>query len=200
MKKTIITTLLTLTAALGFAEEPALIQQQLPTTTDVLRVPPNTQIEISSKRDWFLYVKMIAADSYPEKVADFIPGFGLGFRFAQGNHGLDISSTGVRGHGWSKGTRNYFWSFPKASYLYYFSPAQQQSFYAGGGLAWGGIDTKDGTSFLGISSNAVLGLEMFRKAAFRTFVELNVNQPTIARSATGPFPGPVAEISVGAGF
>jgi hypothetical protein len=143
---------------------------------------------------------MITADSYPENFVDFVPGFGLGFRFSQGHHGFDLSSTGVRGKGWKKEKRSLFWTFPKASYLYYFSPVSNQSLYAGGGLSWGGIETKKGTDFLGISSNATVGLEMFRKASFKTFVEFNVSQPTIARDATGPFPGPIAEISVGAGF
>jgi len=199
MRKITLTLLLTLTTAFGFTET-VVLSTQPAATTDLLKVPEKPELKVSDKKDWFAYLKMVASDSYPEKVKDLVPGFGLGFRVAQKSHALDISINGARGQGWGRGIRNYSWSFPKASYLYYFNPSREQSFYLGGGFAWERLQTKGGTKFLGISSNAVLGLEMFRKAGFRTFLELNVNQPTIARSTTGPFPGPLAEISVGAGF
>jgi len=78
--------------------------------------------------------------------------------------------------------------------------ASDQTVYGGLGLAWGGLTTKDDRNFQGIVGSATLGAEFFRKATFRTFAELNVSQPALARTVSTKFPGPIAEFSIGAGF
>jgi len=80
------------------------------------------------------------------------------------------------------------------------NPTGNQSAYGGIGLAWGGLKTKDEREFEGVVPSATLGMEFFRKSAFRTFAELNVSQPAIARTVSDTFPGPMAEFSIGAGF
>jgi hypothetical protein len=198
MKKTISTLLLTLVTAANFAEE-ATSHFSVPQQISIEPKAPPT-ITPEEAKNWFLYLKMAMADSQPSHIADFVPGVGLGFRMTQGKHGLDISSNGAYGKGWNNEIKTHFWTFPRVSYLHYFNPTSNQSLYFGGGLGWGEIRTRKESQFLGIIPSLTLGMEMLRTSAFLTFTELNISQAAVARKATGPFPGPVAEFSVGAGF
>ncbi len=74
-----------------------------------------------------------------------------------------------------------------------------QSFYAGGGLAWGGVVSYDQV-FYGIVPSATLGFEMFRKSNTLAFSELCINQPALAVAHEGKFPGPIIELTLGMGF
>ncbi len=212
MKKTITTAIFSMGAVFGFAQDaiPQAIQDPaIHANTIANAIPSQSQPAIPletkvSSNDSFLYLKMSASDS---EFNDFdqkkvIPGLGLGYRLASGNSALDVSASynyrNIRDEEGKK--RTYFYTVPKANYLYYTTPASNNSFYAGAGLAWGGMKTKDDREFLGIIPNAAVGYEISRKSAVRTFVQLDVSQPALAASQKGNLPGPFAELSVGAGF
>jgi len=205
MKKTLTTAILTIGTVFGFAQdaiqEPAINANALPT-----EVKPSFPIEQKvSPGQSFIYLKMGVSDSQPVDAIDsvkVVPGLGLGYRLASGASAIDISASyNRRFTRTDEGKRDtYFYTVPKANYLYYTSPAKDNSFYLGGGLAWGGLKTKDSREFMGLIPNAAIGYEINRKAAFRTFVQLDVSQPAIAASQKNDFPGPFAELSVGAGF
>lgn len=192
MKKMIIT-ILTAVSTFAFANEPAVSK----TFTDLSLDAKTLRKEAASVRRGFTYFRIAAADSYPVNSVQVVPGLGIGYRLTAGHGAVDVSANFNSSEGWGE---SYFWTLPKVSYVYYLNPVEDQTFYAGAGLGWGGLRAKDSRAFEGIVANATAGMEFFRSAAFRTFAELNISQPAVARAISGPFPGPVAEFSVGAGF
>jgi uncharacterized protein DUF481 len=205
MKKTLTTAIFSIGAVFGFAQEaiqePAINANAIPS-----EIKPAIPIEKKvSDNESFLYLKMSASDS---QFNDFdqvkvVPGLGLGYRLASGSSALDVSASyNYRNVRDDEGTKQqtYFYTLPKANYLYYTTPASDHSFYAGAGLAWGGMKTQDSKEFMGLIPNAAIGYEISRKSAVRTFVQLDVSQPAIAATQKGSLPGPFAELSIGAGF
>lgn len=203
MKKALTTVILTLAAGFGFAQEaaPAL------TASDLLK-DKKTVISLEEKaspKKGFTYLRMGISDSYPAnelKDMKVVPGLGLGYRLTSGPSAIDISASYNRRYTKDdEGKKDtYFYTLPKANYLHYISPAKATSLYAGGGLAWAGLKTKEGNEFIGIVPNLAVGLEMNRNANWKSFVQLDVSQPAVAAASKGEFPGPFAELSVGAGF
>lgn len=196
MKKTITTAILTATAALAFANEPSV--KPLPDLSLDRKAPAKT--EMTASKPGFTYFRLGAADSHPTTSIQIVPGLGVGYRLKAGNGAVDLSANYSSAKGWKEESNSFFWTLPKASYVHYMNASGDQSAYGGVGLAWGGLKTKDAREFEGVIGNATLGMEFFRKSAFRTFAELNVSQPAIARTVSTTFPGPVAEFSIGAGF
>jgi|SRR5579872_3232081 len=209
MKKTLTTAIFSIGTVFGFAQDavPSSIHETV-ISTNAIPSEGKTSISIEKKvseNESFLYLKMTASDS---QFNDFdqvkvIPGVGLGYRLASGSSALDVSASYNYRHirddeGMKQQT--YFYTLPKANYLYYTSPASDRSFYAGAGLAWGGMKTQDSKEFMGLIPNAAIGYELSRKSAVRTFVQLDVSQPAIAATQKGNLPGPFAELSIGAGF
>jgi hypothetical protein len=197
MKKTIATTFLTIASAFGFAQEASVEQPAIIAAAPIEISAPMPKIE--EARPSFVYIRMDVSDSKLNELSkrDVIPGLGLGYRIVSGASAIDISAN------YNKGEDRYVASLPKVNYLYYLSPAKNQSFYAGAGLAWGWIkstteETKE--KFQGLVSNAALGYEMNRKGPIRGFAQLDVGQATLAASQTGNLPKTFAELSVGAGF
>lgn len=197
MKKIITTAILTVIASLSFAIEPTFTNAS---QNDVALETKQPLLKTTAPKNWFAYVRATATDSYPADSVQIIPGGGIGYRFNVGSHGFDVSANYNVGTGWRGEHKSSFWTLPKASYLFYLSPTKNESFYAGAGLSWGKIETKDQRSFTGIMPNFTLGMEMLRTQVLKTFVELNVTQPAIAYQVSDRFPGPVAEISIGGGF
>lgn len=192
-------TLLTLVGASAFAQE---------STVEKILAPvyfkQETSVETPSKNA-FTYVRMGAS---PVQGVGAIPGIGVGYRLSSGSGAVDLSANFGARHQ-KHGVKATTYTFPKANYLHYFNPTEVNSLYVGGGLAWGGIHK--GTSedefgystksdFDGIIANAALGYEMQRTSAFRSFVQLDVNQPMLAVSQKHAFPSPSAELGVGIGF
>ncbi|MES2272887.1 MAG: hypothetical protein V4487_01690 [Chlamydiota bacterium] len=202
MKKTFATAFLTLATALGFSQEiPS--EQSLSRNDISLDAKSALKQEMVSNKKSFVYLRMGVSDSHPTDSVKVLPGMGLGYRLIAGASALDLSATGNRyitrdAEGEKKTT--HFYTLPKANYLYYISPAKNNSLYVGGGLAWGGLKTKDDREFTGIISNAAVGYEMNRSSTVRSFVQLDVSQPAVAAVQKNAFPGPFAEFSVGAGF
>ena len=202
MKKKFATALLTLATALAFADEQTLTQptygQNLPTEKK-LAISEKTSLNKS-----YTYLRMGVTDTYPTNSVQIVPGLGLGYRLSAGDGALDLSANYTRGKGLTGEETSYFYTLPKATYLHYLAPTKGQSVYAGAGLAFGGMKNKEGTKFQGLIPSATVGYEMNRKTNFRSFVQLDVSQPAIAANLTKAegkgFPGPIAEISVGAGF
>lgn len=195
MKSKLTTAILMFAATLGFANELP-VSQSLPAIT-----------EKANDSKSFTYLRMGVTDSYPVDSVKVIPGIGLGYRLNSGNAAIDISAnyTGVVGSKEDIGT--YFYTLPKASYLYYITPAKSESFYAGAGLAFGGMKTKDEREFQGFIPSVTAGYEMNRKGNWRSFVQMDVSQPALATRYSNPpeasskrYPGPVAEMAVGLGF
>lgn len=147
----------------------------------------------------FVYLKMSGADSQPTDSVNVLPGIGVGYRLNAGTSAIDFSVSSIWGRG-KDGHRSYYYTVPKATYIHYLAPKSNQSPYAGVGLAWGGLRTKDQREFVGIIPNATVGVEMNRNANWRSFFQLDVSQPALAAKTKGDFPGPIAELSVGAGF
>ena len=145
----------------------------------------------------FYYVRFAVAESNLAQMNPILPGFGVGYRRISGDGSVDISINGI-GLAEHKNSR-ILWSFPKASYIRYLQPHLKQSYYVGGGLAWGGISSKQ-QSFIGIVPSVTGGYEFFRKSNVLGFTELNISQPAIAVYREGSFPGTIAEFKVGVGF
>jgi len=196
MKKTITTAILTAVTALGFADAP--IAKSLSDLS--LDRQATRNVEMNAPKTGFAYFRFAAAESTPTKTVQVVPGLGVGYRMMVSNGAVDLSANYSSAKGWKGESNSFFWTLPKASYVHYLNPTGNQSAYGGIGLAWGGLKTKDNREFEGVVPSATLGMEFFRKSAFRSFAELNVSQPAIARTVSNKFPGPLAELSIGAGF
>ncbi len=195
MKKTITTAILA-AASLAFAAEPNVSK----TLSDLTMDRQARNVEMTAQKPGFTYFRFAAAESTPTSSIQVVPGLGLGYRMMVGSGAVDVSANYSSAKGWKGESDSYFWTLPKASYIHYLSPNSTQSAYGGLGLAWGALKTKDAREFEGIVPSATLGMEFFRKSNFRTFAEVNVSQPAIARTVSATFPGPMAEFSIGAGF
>ena len=198
-----ITLLLAGTAA--FAQEIAvekLTEQQLPALVYSKQEPISL---IKSEKNSFTYIRMGAS---PLQGVGAVPGMGIGYRLASGSSAVDLSGNfGARRIKHGKEVTTY--TLPKVNYLHYFTPTKDNSLYVGGGLAWGGVHTNthnydeeysSRADFHGIIANAAVGYEMQRASSVRSFVQLDVNQPTLAVSQRHEFPSPSAELGVGLGF
>ncbi len=196
---------LTTVVGLAFAQEAA---PTLSISSNDLLMEMKPALSVDEKitpKKGIVYLRMGVSDSYPAdalKDTKMVPGIGLGYRLASGASAIDISGSYNRRYSHSDhGKRDtYYFTFPKANYLHYISPANDTSLYAGGGLAWAGMKTKDKREFLGLVPNVALGYEMNRNQNWKSFVQLDVSQPAVAAFSKGSFPGPLAEVSVGAGF
>lgn len=200
MKTKITTALLTIASTLGFAIEPTV--ETIPNPVK-LNIAPKTKVEETAKNSKsFLYLRMGVSEANLSQInLEVVPGIGLGYRLTSGASAIDLSASFNRrevrtDEGKEK---TYFYTLPKANYIHYISPASDTSFYAGAGLAWGGMKTEN-AEFLGLIPNAAIGLEMNRNAAWRSFIQLDVSQPAIAAEKVGDLPKPFAEITLGAGF
>ncbi|OGN65181.1 MAG: hypothetical protein A3E80_01325 [Chlamydiae bacterium RIFCSPHIGHO2_12_FULL_49_9] len=197
MKKTIATSLLTIASSFGFAQEAAVEQPALIAAAPIEIAAPLPKVEEANPS--FAYIRMDVSDSKLNELSnrDAIPGLGIGYRIVSGASAIDISAN------YNRGPERYVASLPKVNYFHYLSAAQNQSFYAGAGLAWGWIKstaTEETERFQGLVSNVALGYEMNRKGAIRGFAQLDVGQATLAATQTGSLPKTFAELSVGAGF
>lgn len=151
----------------------------------------------------FFYIRFAAAESDITQINSLAPGLGIGYRRLAGDGAADISVSGI-GYAEKKSGR-IFWTAPKASYIHYFQPDKKESFYLGGGLAWGGLESKKESGFkkhdfIGLIPSATAGYEFVRKSTVLGFTELNISQPTLAVSNKGIFPGPIIECTLGIGF
>lgn len=227
MKKHILTSFLALVSASCFAIDTTSVVEPLK-SVNIPREQKISLNQTKSSPEGFLYVRMNVAEPQahaPElRQNAFLPGLGLGYRRGEAS-ALDISfsMSQIR----NEGQNSIFWAFPKMSYLRYFSPKKASSFYLGAGLTWGGLSfrhqpvvnvdltnidqayadeeiieaPRKKTFFFGIIPTACVGYESNRQeASWRSFVQLEVSQPTLAVTNSGPFPGPVAELSVGLGY
>jgi hypothetical protein len=166
--------------------------------SDDLKPIDNSPFEMKKEtQSGFSYVRFTAGEGDLSRVGSFLPGFGLGYRRLAGDGAADISISGI-GYLERSDKRSY-WSIPKASCLKYYQPEEQQSFYAGGGLAWGGVST-DNNDFVGIIPSVTCGYEFMRKGTVLSFTEVSLSQPAFAIYNRGKFPGPILEGSVGIGF
>lgn len=163
-----------------------------------IQFPPNSMIVNQIENDGFFYVRFAVAESDIARASAPVPGLGLGYRRLAGNGAADISISGI-GISSDRNSR-FFWIAPKTSYFFYSSPDRKESFYYGGGLAWGGLKSKKKDSFVGIIPSLTYGYEFMRKSPVLGFAEFNVSQPALAVYKKGSFPGPVAECTIGFGF
>jgi hypothetical protein len=162
-----------------------------------IKIPEQPFQEPQVSKPAFFYVRFSAAESDVSRMSSPLPGLGLGYRRLAGNGAADISVSGIGFH--EKKNSRILWTAPKATYLRYFNPDEQQSLYLGGGLAWGGLDSKD-NHFVGIIPSFTSGYEFLRKSTVLAFTELNISQPALAVYKKGAFPGPIGEFTVGIGF
>ena len=162
-----------------------------------LKMPPQMPSIEQKAKTGFFYVRFAACEKDMIRADALLPGLGIGYRRLAGNGAADISVSGI-GIAEKKNGR-IFWTAPKTSYIHYLQPDQKQSYYLGGGLAWGGLESK-GQSFIGIIPSFTGGYEFVRKSSVLGFAELNVSQPALAVYKRGAFPGVIAECTVGIGF
>lgn len=187
MKKLMIMSLLS--AFSVFAADPSQSEENdhLP-----LYQPPIIEKEKSS----FTYVRFGAGETIQSDINRVTPGFGLGYRRFVGSGAVDISMNGIGQNDDDYGRA--FWNLPKATYLHYFNPKEEKTFYAGAGLSWGGLIRKD-QFFTGIITSATFGHEFIRDSALG-FAEINLSQAILPVHQVGTLPKPVVECSVGMGF
>lgn len=180
----------------------------------------------SDARKGTIYFKLAIQESdVPKSFDTVLPGMGLGYRAAFGAHAVDLSMDGTTKQAVvnEKGEKdwNYAYNAVKANYLFYLSPKSAASLYAGAGLALAGMQkyssetvvvpaTEDAAEittttfskqeFHGLVPNVLIGYEVGRDSAWRTFFQFDVSQPAIAAVRAGAFPGPAATFSIGGGF
>ncbi len=152
--------------------------------------------KVLDPKEGYLYVRFLTSDTDMTHTNAVTPGLGFGYRRLTGDGALDIS---MSGNG-SDRFRKAFWTLPKASYLRYFTPDKEESFYGGGGMAWGGVHNRKGNEFVGLIPSATVGYEFLHKSTALGFTELTVSMPAVPVYKEGKTMGPIAEISVGAGF
>lgn len=195
MKKFLGTILLGLSSILSAdIVDPVLEMPSLNITSD-FQAPPFEEKPFAKPA--FFYVRFAAAENNITRPDTPLPGLGIGYRRLAGDGAADISISGI-GYA-EKNNDHLFWTAPKASYIHYLQPSQKESFYVGGGLAWGGLRAR-GQNFIGIIPSATGGYEFVRKSTVLGFTELNLSQPALAVSKKGTFPGPILEWTVGIGF
>jgi hypothetical protein len=198
MNKKFATALFAAAASTGFTQDITIDQPSSALPLEVVAV------EKMAENHSFTYVRMGLSDSNPIREVQTLPGLGLGYRYSIADGAIDVSANYTRET--SKGSfDNYFYTVPKVSYLHYVSPVSEQSFYLGAGLAYGALKKSDGASFQGVVPSASVGYEMNRNSAVRSFVQLDVSQPTMRINnwndyAVKDLPAPVAEASFGLGF
>ncbi len=222
MKTKLATLLLTAASGFGFAAE-------LPMNHDSL--PREVRLSLAdarADRDWLAYVRMGLADSRADNVnmTHVVPGLGAGVRYALPLGAIDLSASYTGTDAFAKEVESYFYTLPRATYLLYASPSRQQSFYAGAGLAFGGVKKtfvtpvvveavatevtlSSSETFTGLVPNVSVGYEMNRLQNWRSFIQLDVSQPAVAFTtvkdkafmsiADAKF-GPLVELSVGFGY
>ncbi len=162
--------------------------------SDFMSAKPSFE-ETASPKLGFCYVRFVTAES----MNAVLPGLGIGYRRLAGNGAADISVSGIGIA--EKKTGKIFWTAPKASYIHYLQPDKKRSFYVGGGLAWGGLESRSRSSnFIGIIPSLTSGYEFVRKSSILGFAELNLSQPAVAVYRKGEFPLPIMELTVGIGF
>lgn len=184
MKKTFLAILMA-TTAVAFADQP------------ILDLPPIPLEKVLPAKQGFFYVRFAAAERDLAHVDSILPGLGVGYRRLTGRGAGDISIGGIGRH--ERRSGQIFWTAPKASYIHYFQSEAKTSAYAGGGMAWGGVESK-GNHFIGIIPSATIGYEFSRKSSILGFADLTISQPAISVYHRGAFPGPIAEFSTGIGF
>jgi hypothetical protein len=199
MKSKIATAIFSLASVLGFAEE---------APVNLLGNLPAFDLKISSTKpilkQSFGYLRMGIAD--PDAINSFqaLPGIGFGYRYGVTQGAFDVSanynSEGKRGP-----HDTFSYTAPKVSYLRYVSSdLAAQSFYYGGGLAWGAVKKGNPNDFQGFAASATVGYEMNRTQNWHSFIQLDVSQAAVAVSR-GAMKihnawNPLAEASVGLGF
>ncbi len=196
MKK-IILSLAAITANIGFADS------AIPEIT----TPPLPRVElVPVKQNRYLYFVFTAGQNDLSQAQNIAPGLGIGIRQFAGNGAIDVAITGI-GTQQNKNS-SFACCLPKATYLHYFSPEEEQSMYFGGGLSWAGIYshrrshnfTKD-ADFWGIMPHLALGYE-FARTGYLGFAEINFSQPAIPviRKVSETTFKPRAEAAIGFGF
>lgn len=204
MKKKIANILLMLIGTSAFGKEIA--ERNIESVVLTQSQPSEVLCVTRPPRNAFTYLRMGAC---PAQGVGAMPGMGIGYRIISGFSAADFSVnfSGRNQRHYSYATS---YSLPKANYLYYFNPTEDNSLYVGGGLAWGGIhkeirdyqneDSSTEFDFDGIIANVAIGYEIHRTSTIRSFVQLDLNQPTLAVSQRHDFPSPTAELGVGIGF
>lgn len=222
MKKTLTTLILTTAIAMGFAQEQTLTANAF--AQPKAHFPVDTQ---EAGRNGTIYMKMGVNDSeLPKNDQNLMPGLGIGYRAAYGHHAVDVSAEGNRREirdVMNERAINYSYALPKVNYLFYATPASNNSLYAGAGMALGGMKQtsvvaateavvadgivtpavaayNDTQEFHGIIPNVAAGYEFNRKGSVKTFVQLDVSQPALAVMREGSFFGPKVALSAGIGF
>jgi|JI9StandDraft_1071089.scaffolds.fasta_scaffold32636_2 hypothetical protein len=175
---------------------PAPVKQTL-VVSDLKPLTTTFEKEVLIAKPAFIYFRFAAAERDVIRPDTLIPGIGIGYRRLAGNGAADVSVNGI-GYA-SRKEGQVFWTAPKASYYYYLQPRETQSIYLGGGLAWGGLASKE-QYFVGIIPSLTAGIEFARKSTVLAFGEINISQAAIALRKGGAFPGPVAECTMGMGF
>ena len=199
MKTKLMTVFLTAASAI-FAQE------QMPTTRELPLEVKKSLVDSQTDSAWFGYMRLGVSDSRAnDNMKSVFPGLGLGCRYGLSFGALDLSASYTGNYVNSADT--YFFTLPRLSYLMYLTPKKEQSFYAGAGLAYGGMKTKDATTFYGIIPSVSVGYEMNRQQNWHSFIQLDVSQPALSTNYEKPFMhvasaslGPIAECSVGFGY
>lgn len=199
MKSKITTALLALATATGYCDD-AVIQPSAVLPTDL-----TLSTKVVAKDRSFGYVRLGMSDNDAIHTFETIPGMGVGYRYAMHQSAVDVSANYTSQIVGSSINDTYYYTVPKATYLRYLSAdTAAESLYAGVGMAFGGLKRTAEDSFLGLIPHATVGYEMHRDQAIRSFVELDVSQPSarIARDAISfrNLPGPLAQVSVGLGY
>lgn len=179
----------------------------LPTTQFPLEVKKS--LNDTTTRNWFGYMRLGASNARPNELERVTPDLAVGCRFGLPVGALDLSASYTGTDVGAKG--RYFYTAPRVSYFLYSSPKKDASFYAGPGIAFGGmqcgVSLMNMTTFTGIIPSLSAGYEMNRHHNWRSFFQIDVSQPAFKTSKDKPYMkvasrdlGPIAECSVGFGY
>lgn len=145
-----------------------------------------------------MYVGLSAGES---AYVHGFPGCTVGYRKALDNAAIDVSATYSQQNS-SHDQLSYFITAPKVTYLYYLQD-NDQSPYAGVGLAGGALNKDGKDKFVGIMPHITLGYELGRSQTWCSFLAFTAYQPLLPVNPVHSIkhlPGPFGDMMVGIGF
>ena len=165
-----------LIAISGFTNQPYQSSQNFQQSQQLHYPYPSadTPLKTEERARGFTYFKFSGGENNLIRPQQPTPGLGLGFHYKGETSAIDVCVSGLGIH--ERHSRNYQLLFPRLSYISYFNPFSEKSYYYGYGLAWE-VTENDYQQFTGIIAHASLGYEFFESTEFLGFSEATIYNP-----------------------